>query len=214
MRPSGQLKRQENTGVREAILLAAIALAAAVVVYLMIRDRKKKPPALSAAKPPQDPFAEQGTQGDPRTIKVGDMLEIGVERVWVRGTLRLSEGGWEWAEHFVDEGGSGERRWLSVEEDPDVQMVLWTSRPDLDVVPGPKQLTVEGVTYRLVERGTAAYRSEGTTGLRASGGMDYADYEAPGGKHLAFERFDHGSWEASIGTDVAPGSLTVYPGGN
>ncbi|GAA3966492.1 DUF4178 domain-containing protein [Thermobifida alba] len=199
---------------REVILLTALALAA-VVIYLLVRERRKRAAAPPPApKPPQDPFADQGTQGDPRTIKVGDMLDFGVERVWVRGTLRLSEGGWEWAEHFVDEGGTGQRRWLSVEEDPDVQLVLWTSRPDLDVVPGPKQLTVEGVTYRLVERGTAAYRSEGTTGLRASGGMDYADYEGPDGRHLAFERFDHGSWEASLGTDVAPGSLTVYPGSN
>lgn len=199
---------------REVILLTALALAA-VVIYLLVRERRKRAAAPPPApKPPQDPFADQGTQGDPRTIKVGDMLDFGVERVWVRGTLRLSEGGWEWAEHFVNDGGDGQRRWLSVEEDPDVQLVLWTARPDLEVVPGPKELGVEGVRYRLVERGTASYRSEGTTGLRAAGGMDYADYEAPGGKHLSFERFDHGSWEASLGTDVAPGSLTVYPGSN
>lgn len=139
------------------------------------------------------------------------MLDFGVERTWVRGTLRLSEGGWEWAEHFVEV--EGERRWLSVEEDPDVQLVMWTGRPDLDLVPGPKHLDVEGVRYRLVERGSASYRSEGTTGLRESGGMDYADYEGPDGRYLAFERFDHGSWEASLGVDVALGSFTIYPSG-
>ncbi|MEY9210729.1 DUF4178 domain-containing protein [Thermobifida halotolerans] len=190
---------------------ALVVFVVIVVVYLVVRGRTASAPPPPAPRAPQDPFAEQGTQGDPRTLKVGDMLDFGVERVWVRGTLRLSEGGWEWAEHFVNDGGGGERRWLSVEEDPDVQVVLWTARPDLEMVPGPRELDVEGVRYRLVERGTASYRSEGTTGLRASGGMDYADYEGPGGKHLSFERFDHGAWEASLGVDVAPGGFTIYP---
>lgn len=44
--------------------------------------------------------------------------------------------------------------------------------------------------------------------------MDYADYQASNGQRLSFERFDHGSWEASIGTDLAPGTVTIYPGGN
>ena len=198
---------------RTVILLAVLIAAAAALIYLFVRSRKTAAPPPAPA-PLRDPFADSGPQGDPRAIKVGDMLDIGIERVWVRGTLRLSEGGWQWAEHFVDEGGTGQRRWLSVEEDPDVRMVLWTSRPDLDVVPGPATLTVDGVTYRLVERGTASSRSEGTTGLRASGGMDYADYQAPSGERLAFERFDHGSWEASVGTELTPATVTVYPGGN
>ncbi|WP_133742646.1 DUF4178 domain-containing protein [Actinorugispora endophytica] len=194
------------------IIVIIVVVAIAAVVYLLGRSRgaAAKPPA-PVPKTPRDPFAEQGTEGDPRTIKAGDMLDFGIERTWVRGSLRLSEGGWDWAEHFMEV--EGERRWLSVEEDPDVQIVMWTGRPDLSLVPGPKTLEVEGVRYRFVERGTASYRSEGTTGLRESGGMDYADYEAPGGRHLAFERFDHGGWEASLGTDVALGSFTIYPGG-
>lgn len=198
---------------RTVILLTILIAAAVILISLLVRVRKTTAPS-SDPTPLRDPFADSGTQGDPRTIKVGDMLDIGAERVWVRGTLRLSEGGWEWAEHFVDEGGTGQRRWLSVTEDPDVRMVLWTSRPDLNVVPGPATLTVAGITYRMVERGTASYRSEGTTGLRANGGMDYADYQASNGQRLSFERFDHGSWEASIGTDLAPGTVTIYPGGN
>ena len=114
---------------RTVILLAVLIAAAAALIYLFVRSRKTAAPPPAPA-PLRDPFADSGPQGDPRAIKVGDMLDIGIERVWVRGTLRLSEGGWQWAEHFVDEGGTGQRRWLSVEEDPDVRMVLWTSRPD------------------------------------------------------------------------------------
>ncbi|WP_218882855.1 DUF4178 domain-containing protein [Spinactinospora alkalitolerans] len=195
------------------VLIAAGVLAVlAVLLYLLWRSRRAPaPPDAGSPRPPRDPFADVAeTSGDPTRIKAGDMLDFGTERTWIRGSLRLSEGGYDWAEHFleVEEG----RRWLSVEEDPDVQMVMWTARPELDLTPHADTLELEGVRYRLVERGTASYRSEGTTGLRAQGGMDYADYEAPQGRHLAFERFDHGRWEPSLGVAVAPGSFTVYPG--
>ncbi|NNV10141.1 DUF4178 domain-containing protein, partial [Geobacillus sp. MMMUD3] len=64
--------------------------------------------------------------------------------------------------------------------------------------------------YEIVEHGTASYRSEGTTGLNEKGGLDYVDYEAPDGKMLAFERFDHGRWEVSTGESVPVGSFTIY----
>ncbi|WP_285759558.1 DUF4178 domain-containing protein [Nocardiopsis ansamitocini] len=198
----------------ELVVVALIVgVVVGVVVYLLGRSKKATVPAPATPQPkaPADPFAEVGgTEGDPRSLKAGDMVDFGVERSWIRGSLRLSEGGSVWSEHFLEvEGG---RRWLSVEEDPDVQLVMWTGRPDLDLVPGPKRLEVDGVQYGLSERGTASYRSEGTTGLRERGGMDYADYKSRDGHHLSFERFDHGSWEASLGTSVAPGSFTIYPG--
>ncbi|GAA3725408.1 DUF4178 domain-containing protein [Salinactinospora qingdaonensis] len=196
-------------------LLVIIVVLIAVVIYLWRSRRKPSSDAASSttssSSAPKDPFAGVAEiHGDPTTLKAGDMLDFGTERSWIRGTLRLSEGGSVWAEHFleVDEG----RRWLSVEEDPDVQMVLWTGRPELELTPHSDTIELEGVRYRLVERGTATYRSEGTTGLRSQGGMDYADYEGPDGKHLAFERFDHGGWEASLGTSLNEGDFTIYPG--
>lgn len=195
------------------LLGALVVLGAAILIVQMRRRPDRTAPAPPA--PPRDPFADVGEiNGDPRRLRAGDMVELGAERLWVRGTLRLSEGGSQWAEHFVDAGdtgGTGARRWLSVEEDPDLQLALWTGRPELDLVPGAPSLEVEGTRYRLSERGSASYRSEGTTGLRASGGMDYADYEADDGSLLSFERFDHGGWEAATGAPVSPGTLTVYP---
>nr|WP_246062399.1 DUF4178 domain-containing protein [Haloactinospora alba] len=174
------------------------------------RNRRRNPDTPTRSATPQDPFADVGDiQGDPGALKAGDMLEFGTERTWIRGTLRLSEGGVSWAEHFleVEEG----KRWLSVEYDPDLRMVLWTGRPELELTPHDSSLELDGVRYRLAERGSAAYRSEGTTGLRAEGGMDYADYEGDGGARLAFERFDHGRWEPSTGVTVTRGDFTIYP---
>lgn len=195
------------------LLIAVIALTVAIVVGVIVYAQRKNqgsPPPNPAS--PQDPFANDagGTTGDPRALKAGDMIDWGNERTWIRGTLRLSEGGFTWSEHFLEvEGG---KRWLSVEEDPDVELALWTGRPDLELIPQGKSVELEGVVYKLQEKGTGSYRSEGTTGLKATGGLDYADYESDDGRLLSFERFDHGGWEASTGTKVAPGTFTIYPG--
>ncbi|WP_159941502.1 MULTISPECIES: DUF4178 domain-containing protein [unclassified Nocardiopsis] len=191
------------------IVVAVAAVIAAVVYARRSRGRDSAPPA---PLPPRDPFADKddGTAGDPLALKAGDMIDWGVERTWIRGTLRLSEGGYTWSEHFLEvEGG---KRWLSVEADPDVEIALWTGRPDVDIIPQGRSVELEGVVYELQEKGSGSYRSEGTTGLRAEGGMDYADYESSDGRLLSFERFDHGRWEASTGTKVAPGTFTIYPG--
>ncbi|WP_304453396.1 DUF4178 domain-containing protein [Nocardiopsis sp. YSL2] len=194
------------------ILLGAVLLIGALVGMLIQKQKERN--ARQAPPPPpspKDPFASEGdTTGDPRTIKAGDMIDWGTERTWIRGTLRLAEGGYTWSEHFLEVDGG--KRWLTVEEDPDVQLSLWTGRPDVELTPHSKTLEFEGVTYKLDERGTAAYRSEGTTGLKAEGGCDYADYESADGRMLSFERFDHGGWEASTGTKILPGSFTIYPG--
>lgn len=201
------------------IILAAIVV---VAVLLWQWGRSRQTPSTTVGAPaatPRDPFApDHDAGGDPRTLKAGDMIDMGGQRTWVRGSLRFAEGGSTWAEHFLEMDNSveteqGTKRWLSVEEDPDLRLALWTGRPELELTPHSDTIELEGVRYRLAERGTASYRSEGTTGLRAQGGADYADYEGPTGQYLAFERFDHGRWEASVGTAVAPGEITIYPGG-
>ncbi|KII00654.1 hypothetical protein LP52_00460 [Streptomonospora alba] len=195
-----------------AVLVIAVVIIGAAVVVLVRNGRRAAPQRTSPAAP-ADPFADIGeTEGDPLRLKAGDMLDFGAERTWIRGTLRLSEGGAVWAEHFLEVEGA--RRWLSVEQDPDLQMALWTGRPDLDLTPHGPEVELEGVRYRLTERGSASYRSEGTTGLRAEGGMDYADYEAVDGRLLSFERFDHGRWEPCPGTPLGRTAFTVYPSGS
>ncbi|MBB4929546.1 hypothetical protein F4561_000366 [Lipingzhangella halophila] len=196
----------------ELLLLLVIGGLIALVIYLWRSNRPSAPTKTPPPPTPQDPFAQaHETQGDPRTLKAGDMLDFGTERTWIRGTLRLSEGGYVWAEHFLELGDG--KRWLSVEADPDIQMALWSGRPELDLTPHSDTIEFEGARYRLAERGSASYRSEGTTGLQAQGGMDYVDYEGPAGTHLTFERFDHGRWEVATGTTVPNGSFTIYPGG-
>lgn len=203
------------------VLFLLLTAAVTAIVIIALRARRSRVRPLPA---PADPFSPDGhTAGDPRTLKAGDMVEYLGERLFVRGSLRLTEGGFSWSEHFLDamDGPGGTRRWLSVEEDPDLEVVLWTEYDGASagepLTPSVRTLTVEGVDYHRTEHGTAAYRSEGTTGLGESGRVEYADYEGPRGRCLAFERFlgagGRGIWEASLGETVPQGTLTIYPGG-
>lgn len=197
--------------------LIGLVVLAVVLVLLVRRSRR---PAAAAPRVPRDPFApDQDTGGDPRRLKAGDMVEYLGERLFVRGSLRLTEGGFSWSEHFVDamDGTEAGRRWLSVEEDPDLEVHWWHEYRGAELLPNQHSLTVEGITYHRTEHGTATYRSEGTTGLGPQGRVEYVDYEGPDGRALAFERFlgpqGRGAWEVSLGERVPNGTLTIYPGG-
>jgi hypothetical protein len=197
------------------LLVIALVVAVVIVVVLAVRRRRAadRPVHVDASPRAHDPFAPgQDTGGDPLKIHAGDLLEFGNDKYFVRGSLRISEGGYTWTEHFFQADASAQRRWLTVEEDPDLQLSIWQDRPELDIEPKSKRIEIDGTAYDLVEHGTASYRSEGTTGLKPTGGLDYVDFESADGRHLSFERFDHGRWEVSTGEPIAPGSFTIYPG--
>lgn len=200
----------------DILITALVFIIVILITVIIVRRRaasRRRFEEESARSRPRDPFAaEQNTGGNPETIKAGDLLEFGNEKFFVRGTLRISEGGYDWAEHFFQADQSAARLWLTVEKDPDLQVSRWSDRPDLDIEPKAKTITIDSTEYELVEHGTASYRSEGTTGLNEKGGVDYVDYESADHQLLAFERFDHGRWEVSIGESIPVGSFTIYSG--
>ncbi|XVQ12710.1 DUF4178 domain-containing protein [Spirillospora sp. CA-255316] len=198
-----------------AVLLALILCALVVIIVLMVRRRPSGTAAPEAETArPRDPFAaEDQVAGDPRTIKAGDMVEYLGVRYFVRGSVRLREGGFTWSEHLLDADTiEGTKVWISVEEDPDLEVVWWTELDAGDLLPDKRTLTVDGVEYRRDEHGTADYTSEGTTGVGDGGRVEYVDYEASGGRYLSFERYGGGAWEAGTGERVPNGTLTIYPG--
>jgi hypothetical protein len=196
-----------------AILLLLILIALAALIVIVLRGRRREPQETAPA-PPRDPFASVGeVAGDPRTLKAGDMVEYLGARYFVRGSVRLREGGFTWDEHLLEaDTTAGRKVWVSVEEDPDLEVVWWTEAEIGDLVPDQPAITFDGVEYRRDEHGTAGYRTEGTTGLGENGRVEYADYEASGGRYLSFERYNGGAWEAGTGERVPRGTMTIYPG--
>lgn len=193
------------------LLVALVLLAlAAYGGYALIRSMRSKQSKGVSAPVHKDPLApEVGLNGDPRLLKVADVVTYAGRDHSVRGSLRLDEDGYTWAEHFLDDA-SGTRVWLSVESDPELEVVLWRE-VDAELVPGEKTLTHDGVTYRLDEKGRARYRSEGTTGLPETGSVEYYDYDGGSGRYLSFERFVGTEWEVGVGEELRLSELLIYP---
>ncbi|WP_232330450.1 DUF4178 domain-containing protein [Nocardia fusca] len=191
------------------VLLVVALVVAGVALFLLVR--KKNEPAVPAG--PVDPFADKDSdalRGDPRALKAGDIVDIFGETYTVRGSLRLKEGGYQWSEHLLDTA-RGTRKWLSVEEDPDLELVLWTETPGVPAA-GGEEIEYDGKTFRLDESGRAQYVGEATTGLTPSGTVAYHDYAAADGTRLSFEDFgESGKKEAAIGQVLYRSAIMIYP---
>lgn len=208
------------------VLLAALAALVAALVALA-RARQARAGAGGGSFPggrsgrgrtgtsaPVDPFADadhDALRGDPRTLKPGDLVEIRRRTYAVRGTLRFREGGWQWAEHLLDDA-NGDRVWISVEEDPDLELALWREVRAATVTPGAQTIEFDGRRFVSDESGRATYQSTGTTGLDPSGTMRYHDYATRDGALLSFERYgDSETWEVGRGDKLHRHEVQIFP---
>ena len=186
-------------------LLVLVALVAAAVAIVVLLTRRKGP---SAPTPPADPLRKTARGIDPRQISVGSVVNYDGRDFLVRGTLDLNQDGFTWQEHHLDDASV--RRWLSVEDDEELEICLWEVVQAPELEPGAPQLDYGGTTYTLDEHGTAQYRASGSTGTAATGSVEYYDYSA-GASRLAFERYGSASWEVSTGQVVNERELDIYP---
>ncbi|GAC70104.1 DUF4178 domain-containing protein [Gordonia soli] len=197
------------------IVVALLAIIAVVVIFNFLQNRKARQAEADALRNrtyrPGDPFSsadDDAVRGDPRQLKPSDLVEIRGETYAVRGTLRLSQGGFIWTENFLDTG-LGQKAWISVEDDPDLEVVLWRELSGVTVSPGPSSIDLDGRRYTSDESGGASFTSAGTTGLAASGSVRYHDYSA-GDDRLSFEDFGSG-WEAARGEVLSRAEYRIYP---
>ncbi|NJP30730.1 DUF4178 domain-containing protein [Micromonospora thermarum] len=189
---------------------AGCVVGVAGVVIAVLAQRRSRP---SGARGPGDPWRDRDAdalRGDPRRLRPGDIVEVRGVTYAVRGSIRLVEGAWSWAEHLLDDAG-GVRRWLSVEEDPELELVLWEAEPGATVTPGAPTIDFAGRRYSWEESGQARYTAVGTTGLDPSGTMRYHDYQAPGGARLSFEAYGEAGWEVARGEKLHRAEVMIYP---
>ncbi|MGP3708289.1 DUF4178 domain-containing protein [Gordonia paraffinivorans] len=197
------------------IVVALLAIIAVVVIFDHLGKRKAREAEAEALRNrtyrPGDPFSsadDDSVYGDPRQLKPGDLVELRGQTYAVRGTLRLTQDGYTWTENFLDTG-LGSRAWISVEDDPDLEVVLWHELPNVTAQPGPDTVEVDGRRYRSDEAGNARFTSAGTTGLATSGVMAYHDYES-GADRLSFEDFGSG-WECARGELLSRADYRIFP---
>lgn len=190
------------------LLLLVLIVAAVVVVVVVVRARAAAAGPPAAPAPRQDPLRAKPGIVDPRSLKVGDVVSYAGADFVIRGTLRFDQDGFQWQEHLLDD--ANKRRWLSVEDDEELEVVLWESLTAPELQPGAPTLEHAGVRYSLSEHATARFTAEGTTGTAPSGPFEYYDY-AQGEQALSFERYGSGGWEVGVGTEIDGDALDIYP---
>lgn len=196
------------------VIIVLVAIGATWAFFSWRIAEQRKHSRARSAYAPRDPFSSADTdsvRGNPRTLKPGDMIDLRGETFAVRGTLHFSQDGYTWQENFIDTG-LGEKAWVSVEDDPDLEVVLWKEVRGATVEPGPSTIELDGRRYRSDEAGNARFTSEGTTGLAPSGNMRYHDY-SDGDYRLSFEDYGSGGWECARGELLSRSEYTIYATG-
>lgn len=197
------------------IVVALLAIIAVVLIFNFLGNRRARQAEEDALRNrtyrPGDPFStadDDAVRGNPRNLKPSDLVEIRGETFAVRGTLRFTQGGFIWTENFIDTG-IGRKAWISVEDDPDLEVVLWQEVAGVTATPGPDVVEVDGRKYHSDESGSASFTSAGTTGLVAQGQMRYHDYQS-GNDRLSFENYG-GAWECARGEVLHRSEYRIYP---
>jgi hypothetical protein len=205
--------------------VATVLLLLGAFLATLRQDRKGRAAATPVEAAPVEtplpaPVGAVGYAGhdyaDPRTIKVGDRIEVYGQPALVLGAMYIAWQGQEWTEYFLRDAGR-RYQWLSVEmrqgladgDPPHLEVLLWTEVPTQGMVPAKSMLIMDGVEFFPIERGTAAFRCEGDTGMPERGLLDFADYRASDGRLLSFERIQRGSWTASQARPLPPGSIAI-----
>ncbi|WP_406074011.1 DUF4178 domain-containing protein [Micromonospora sp. NBC_01638] len=189
------------------------ALAVLVVVVVVVRARRRSAARPDGALPPGRPARDRPAESlrdSPLGLALGDRVRIREQEYAVSGTIRLVEGDWSWVQHLLDDDSGGRHR-LSVEDGPELELVLWTAEPGATVTPGAPTIDLGGLRYTWAETGQARYTATGETGLTSAGTMRYHDYQCGGAARLSFEAYGEESWRVARGDLLDPADLTIRP---
>jgi hypothetical protein len=182
-------------------LVAAVVVLAVVAILVWARRRATSRTDGQATAPPRR---------GPLRLALHDRVRIRDREYAVSGTIRLVEGDWSWVQHLLDDDSGAHHR-LSVEDGPEVELVLWTAEPGATVAPGAPSIELRGRRYTWTETGQARYTATGETGLPPAGTVRYHDYQGGGGARLSFEAYGEEGWRVARGDLLDPADLTIRP---
>jgi hypothetical protein len=123
----------------------------------------------------------------------------------VERTLRFENGDERWFEHRLSDDRLGRSLWLEIQGD---KVTLYERLAAGAPPEGGPEAVHDGVAFRLTEHGLATYRSQERAGAGKQGEVEYFEYAA-GERRLAYERFDGGRWEVSLGEIVDPADVAI-----
>ncbi|MDG4807062.1 DUF4178 domain-containing protein [Micromonospora sp. WMMD1120] len=187
----------------DALVAVLAVLALVVLLTVVVRARRR-----AMVRPGGVPPATEVLRAGLRRLAPADRVRIREREYAVRATIRLVEGDWSWVQHLLDDDSGAQYR-LSVEDGPELELVLWTPEPTATVTPGAPTIDSGGRRYTWVESGQARYTATGETELPPAGTMRYHDYEAGGGARLSFEAYGEDGWRIAGGDLLDPADVAI-----
>lgn len=186
----------------EIALLAAAVVAIAVLAVAWRGSRRAAPATPPATQP-------EPAGGDALSaLKPGNLVRHRDDQLIVERTLHFVNAHEDWVEHRLADDQLGRSLWLEIQRREGLEIAVYERLPGGEEPPGSEELARDGVTYRLSERGSARYRSDERAGPGKQGSVEFVEYAA-GRLRLAYERFDGGAWEVSLGHLVEPADVDV-----
>ena len=178
------------------IALLIVLVIVGVVIFVTQSNRNNRP-------------REVRTNRTLFNLQLGDLVEFEGLEWFVEDILQYNDSGYKWTEYRVQ--SDTESRWLSVEQDDELYVSWMRNKSGVEITgEPPKRLTVDGVEYRLDERGTATLTRAG--GLQADT-CQYYEYEGVDDdrKLMSIEDWG-GKIEVAVGRSISPRMVTLTAG--
>jgi Domain of unknown function (DUF4178) len=187
----------------EIVLIVVIVLAVALVVLVTLRS------GAVGGRVSAEPADVVDAGGDwLASLKPGMLVRHRDEQLIVERTLHFADGDEQWVEHRLADDRLGRSLWLEVQRRDGLEIVVYERLPSGEEPPGGAELARDGMTFRFSERGAARYRSDERAGPPKRGSVEFVEFAA-GRLRLAYERFDAGPWEVSLGHQVEPADIEI-----
>jgi hypothetical protein len=187
---------------RVEIVLIVVVAVVLVAVAIAWRGARGAGPAAAHA-PVEDPGKDALA-----SLKPGMLVRHRDEPLIVERTLRFDADDERWVEHRLADDRRGRSLWLEIQRRDGLEIVVYERLPAGEEPPADSEVTHDGITFRFTERGAARYRSDERAGPGKQGSVEFVEFAA-GRLRLAYERFDEGRWEVSLGHQVEPADLEV-----
>ncbi|WP_211655542.1 DUF4178 domain-containing protein [Planococcus alpniumensis] len=143
-------------------------------------------------------------------LRVGDFVSYDLADYEVAGKIHYNDSGYTWSAYQLV--SAGKTLWLSVEMDDELEVGIYETAHLPGLEPGAKQVSYDGRSYHLEERGKAFVKAEGRSQNVDGKSMDYYDYSDESGESFLSVEVWGGDVEASHGYEIEEYEITILAG--
>lgn len=144
-------------------------------------------------------------------IQVNDVVSYDDVDYIVKNRITYEEAGFYWYDYLLVDDTTGAELWLSAEDDDGVSIGIFKEIELPGIPPVAQTITVEGKRYSQTEHSHANVSVEREDADRdTSNKVEYWDFEGSNETYLSVSRWG-GDYEASVGREIKPYELKIFP---